>query len=93
MSINEKDYINELLLKNLSFYEPMTFEKILLDINENDLKLLPNFNFNDMHKELVKLKKFNKIKEVKLDKDKAWIKIFPRTNFTILEKLKNLFRF
>ena len=65
-----------LVLETLSFYEPMTMEKIILDIDSDQIK-----NDNDFTKErldtiLVELCKKNIIKLEVIEDQKTWIKVF-----------------
>ena len=70
-----------LLLSTLSFYEPMTLEKIILDFDANEIKKYPHLEANDLKKILVTLQKKKKIKKIKIaigkGSEDAWIKIYP----------------
>ena len=70
-----------LLLSTLSFYEPMTLEKIILDFDANEIKKYPQIEANDLKKILVTLQKKKKIKKIKIaigkSSEDAWIKIYP----------------
>ena len=75
---NEK--VEELVLETLSFYEPMSFELILLDMPRERILDIPNFNREDLEKALSSLKESKKIKELSLNSKNeiCWIKVFPK---------------
>lgn len=84
--------IENLVLEVLSFYEAMTFELILMDMPEERVKQISNFNREDLESALTILLKKKKIKVVskKSDNDKSWIKIFPKKG--LLKRILTYFR-
>jgi hypothetical protein len=72
--------IEALVLEVLSFYEPMSFELILLDMPEDKILGIPDFNREDLEKTLSLLikKKRIKVSSNKSEKEIFWIKVFPR---------------
>lgn len=74
--------LEEEVLVNLSFLEPMRFEQIILDFDTEFLKLHPEFDREVLMKTLDRLVKQKKVKLIKaLDKDKTdyqWQRIYPR---------------
>ncbi len=79
MMNNEQDKkIKDFVLETLSFYEPMTLEKMILDFHEEKLKELNHFNKEGLDLLLKSLVKEKLLREVKVDGQKMWIKIFKR---------------
>jgi hypothetical protein len=70
-----------MLLSTLSFYEPMTLEKIILDFDLKELQKYPHIEASDLKDILVKLQKAKKIKKIKIkvgkNSEDAWIRIYP----------------
>ena len=71
-----------LLLETLSFFEPMTLEKIILDFDAKEIKKYPQLEASDMKEALRRLQKAKKIKKIKIkvgkNSEDAWIKIYPK---------------
>ncbi|MCO4754436.1 MAG: hypothetical protein KC478_08125 [Bacteriovoracaceae bacterium] len=80
MQNNDKDLEDE-VLKTLSFFEPMSLEKIYLDFNESFLLSRPDFVVEDLGHILATLKKKKLVKEIKASSQKEWVKIYPRKNW------------
>ncbi len=74
--MNQK--LNDLVLSTLSFYEPMTFSRIILDFDNNSLSDFPEFTKEDLQEILKVLEKKKLIKRVTLDKEEAWIRVLPK---------------
>lgn len=77
--MNQK--LNDLVLSTLSFYEPMTFSRIILDFDNNKLSNFPEFAKEDLQDILKVLEKKKSIKRVTLDKEDAWIRVFPKRSW------------
>ncbi len=75
--------IEELVLGVLSFYEPMSFELILLDMPDEQILDIEDFNREDLEKCLEELLKKKRIKVTspKTDKEVFWLKVFPKKSF------------
>lgn len=67
--------LHDLVLGTFSFYEPMTFSKVILDLDNEALKNYPNFSKEDLELIIKDLVKQKLIKEVKIDKEVGWIRI------------------
>jgi hypothetical protein len=80
--------IEELVLEVLSFYEPMSFELILLDMPEERIFEISEFNREDLEEmlKLLVLSKKIKITSKKSDKEVFWIKVFPKKS--LIERVK-----
>lgn len=74
--MNQK--LNDLVLSTLSFYEPMTFSRIILDFDNEILKDFPEFDKEDLKMILNNLKKQKLIKSTKIEKEEAWIRVLPK---------------
>jgi hypothetical protein len=75
-SENNRAEINDLLLETLSFYEAMSLEKIIMDIDSRRAKEIENFNKETLEQALNDLKKKKLLKIITENKQKAWIKVF-----------------
>jgi hypothetical protein len=84
--------IEALVLEVLSFYEPMSFELILLDMPEDKILDIPDFNREDLEKTLSLLikKKRIKVSSKKSEKEIFWIKVFPKKG--VFKRLFSFFR-
>lgn len=70
--------IDLLVLETLSFFDPLTKEQIYLQFDPEMVNILSHLTREDLDKALIDLKKRKKIKEVRVDKDAGWIKIYPK---------------
>ncbi len=77
--MEEMDYqdLRDEVLKTLSFFEPMSLEKIFLDFNKEFLLSYPSFCVEDLAAILRDLKKSKLIKESKEDGQSLWIRQYP----------------
>ncbi|MBK26961.1 MAG: hypothetical protein CME70_23360 [Halobacteriovorax sp.] len=90
--MSRKEDIESLVLEVLSFYEPMSFELILLDIPDERIAQIPDFCRADLEEALKLLEKKKKVK-LSLEnekKEKFWIKVFPKKS--ILSQIFSYFR-
>lgn len=76
-----KSKLEELVLMTLSFYEPMTFSNIILDFDNDQLKDFPDFSREELVDILALLKKKKLIKQITLDKEAAWIRVYPKRSW------------
>lgn len=70
--------LEELVLGTFSFYEPMTFSKVILDMDSEALKNFPNFSREDLEDIIKNLEKKKLIKSSQIDKEVGWIRIHPK---------------
>ena len=68
----------DLLLETLSFYEPMSLEKIIIDIDAVKAKKISNFNKEALEVALNHLIEQKLIKQISVNKQKTWIRVFKR---------------
>ena len=68
----------DLLLETLSFYEPMSLEKIIIDIDAVKAKKISNFNKEALEVALNHLIEQKLIKQISVNKQKTWIRGFKR---------------
>lgn len=68
----------QIILSVFSFYEPMTFSKVILDLDESLLADLGDFAKEDLEATIKSLEKQRLIKAVSVDKETGWIRIHPR---------------
>lgn len=82
--------IEALVLEVLSFYEPMSLELILLDMPEERIAEIPDFNREELEDILKKLKKESRITSSTVKKETYWIKKIPRKSLLkrFLSRLK-----
>ena len=73
--------LETLVLGTFSFYEPMTFSKVILDIDSNGLKEFPDFSREDLEFVIKSLVQQKHIKAVKIDKEIGWIRVKPRRSW------------
>ncbi len=78
---NEDKVLEDEVLKTLSFFEPMSLEKIYLDFNEGFLLSRPDFVVEDLGQILANLKKRKLVKEINESSHKEWLKIYPKKNW------------
>lgn len=82
--LNEKN--EQIILGVLSFYEPMTLSKVILDLNQAQVSELGDFSKEDLDTTIKSLESKRLIKAVTVDKETAWIRIHVRRSW-----LKRLF--
>lgn len=73
--------MEDLVLKTLSFFEPMTFSKIILDFDKDQLTFFPHFNREDLKVILTNLEKKKRIKQVVIELEAGWIRIHPKRSY------------
>jgi hypothetical protein len=73
--------LEEVVLMTLSFFEPMTFSKIILDFDNDQLKHFPDFNKEELQNIINKLEKKKLIKRVPIDKEIGWLRIHPKRSW------------
>lgn len=66
------------LLRTLSFFEPMTLEYILLDLDKSFLDTYDKLTTKDLLVSLQHLEKKKLIKKIKQEEQISWIRIQPR---------------
>lgn len=67
------------ILETLSFYEPMTWERLIFDFDEDFLKAHPEFTKEKLEEDLAFLAKKKLIKIAKNDKgEKEYLRLMPR---------------
>ncbi len=70
--------LEDFVLITLSFFEAMTFSKIILDFDKDHLKLFPHFNREELKVVLKNLEKKKRIKQVVIELEAGWIRIHPQ---------------
>lgn len=73
--------LENLVLRTLSFFEPMTFSQIILDFDNDQLKDFPSFDQVHLREIITLLEKRKLVKKVKLEHDVGWIKIYPKRSW------------
>lgn len=66
--------LENLILQTLSFYEPMSFSKIVFDMDSNLLKTYPDFDRDKMLLILEKFEKNGLVKRSGEGSDSIWIR-------------------
>ena len=82
-----KERVN-LVLETLSFFEPMSLDKIILDFDKSVIEKMPDFTSDELEKILKYLEKKGKVKKIHLEKSVQYIKVQKRVS-----KLKRIFSF
>lgn len=73
-----KTTLEDLVLMTLSFFEPMTFSKVILDFDDDKLKDFPDFDKEQLQGIINKLEKKKLIKRVTIDKEIGWVRVQPK---------------
>ena len=81
--------LENLILSTLSFYEPMSFSKIVFDIDADVLKSYPNFDRDQMLLILDSLEKRGQVVKTGKDSEAQWQRIHKKSSLweKILRKL------
>ena len=82
-----KDKVN-LVLETLSFFEPMSLDKIILDFDKEKIEKMKDFTSDELESILKHLEKKGKVKKINLEKGVQYIKVQKRAS-----KLKRIFSF
>lgn len=67
-----------IILGVFSFYEPMTFSKVILDLDKTALAELGDFSREDLEATIKSLEKKKLIKAVPIEKETGWIRLHIR---------------
>lgn len=76
-----KTNLEELVLVTLSFFEPMTFSKIILDFDSELIRDFPDFDKEQLQSIINKLESKKLIKRVTIDKEIGWIRVRPKRSW------------
>jgi hypothetical protein len=71
------DELDELILETLSFLEPMSTERLILDFDSDRLQQFPDFNKETLEKKLKSLIKQKKVKVIK-GQEPTYLKLMPK---------------
>lgn len=70
--------LQEELLRTLSFFEPMSLEHIFLDMDKSFLDTYDELTTDDLLFSLKALEKKSRIKEIRKDDQRMWVRIHPK---------------
>ena len=70
--------LQEELLRTLSFFEPMSLEHIFLDMDKSFLDTNDELTTDDLLFSLKALEKKSRIKEIRKDDQRMWVRIHPK---------------
>lgn len=87
MALKNKEQV-DLVLETLSFFEPMSLEKIIFDFDKDKIEKMKDFSKDDLEAILEHLVKKKKVKVLNLEKGNQYIKIQKKAS-----GLKKLFSF
>jgi benzoyl-CoA reductase/2-hydroxyglutaryl-CoA dehydratase subunit BcrC/BadD/HgdB len=73
--------LEDLILSTLSFYEPMSFSKIVFDIDTEVLKSYPDFDRDQMMKILKSLEERKLVKKTGAGLEAQWQRIHKKRPF------------
>ena len=85
----DSEIIEEILLENLSFYEWMNIENLLISINEQDLVLIREITLDKLKSVLDKLCKESDVQKKKLDGEFKYRRFLKRSLF---QRIKGLLK-
>lgn len=68
----------QIILGVFSFYEPMTFSKVIMDLDQVMIKDLGDFSKEDLEQTIKSLEQKGFIKGSMIDKETSWIRLHPR---------------
>lgn len=75
----DNDIAKDILLENLSFYEWMNIENILISIDPQDLVLIEDLSLDELKSLLKSLCKSGHVEEKELDKEPQFRRIHKKT--------------
>ena len=87
------DTIENIILEAISFYDPLTKDKIILDLDEYKITEVNEFSLEEFEVCFSKLLKEGKIKQVKVGPDMAFLRVFPKRRSWFIQKIINFFKF
>lgn len=90
--MREFQELEVLILETLSFFENMTLEKIILDLDQNKLKQFPDFSKEDLLDLLNQFERERLVKKIQIDQEVMWIKIRKQNN-SWFKRFKDFFKF
>ena len=70
--------IEETILEALSFYDPMTKDEIILDLDDGKIQENPDFSLEVFENKLESLLKNEKVKMIKNGKNISYLRLFPK---------------
>lgn len=76
--MQQQDVLEEQLLLTLSYLEAMSLEKIFLDLDKAFLEANPELTYEDLLQALKRLTMLRKIKLIKQNNEKVWIRVYPK---------------
>lgn len=79
--MNQAQELEDLILSTLSFYEPMSFSKIVFDIDTGVLKQFPDFDKDQMLLILSSLEKRGMVKSAGTGTEIQWQRIHKKRSF------------
>lgn len=79
--MNNQEELEKLLLSSLSFYEAMSFSKIVFDLDTEVLKKYPHFDKDQMLAILKSLEKRGLVRKSGEGTEISWIRIHKKRSF------------
>lgn len=71
----------QIILGVFSFYEAMTFSKVILDLGKTELAELGDFTREDLEGTIKSLEKQKLLKAIQVDKETGWIRVHPKKSW------------
>lgn len=84
--------IEDIILEAISFFDPLTKDKIILDLNEYKITVVNEFSLQDFEDCFVKLLSDNKIKAVQVGSDTAYLRVFPKRKSWLIRQIKKILK-
>ena len=79
--MDQSQELENLILSTLSFYEPMSFSKIVFDIDTDILKNYPNFDKDQMILILKSLEQRGLVKKTGENTESQWQRVHKKRSF------------
>ncbi len=76
-----------LILKTLSFFEPMNYAQIIFELDDEELKKMPDFTDEDLKGALAILVKKKQVILIVKDGESFWLKKMPRRNRNLFNQI------
>ncbi len=89
--MNQEKELEDLILQTLSFYEPMSFSKIVFDMDTELLKTYPDFDRDKMLSILTKFEKAGLVQKQGEGTESLWIRTLKPRSQSLFKKIKMFF--
>lgn len=92
--MQEEKSREHLILKTLSFYEPMNYAQIIFELDSEELKQFPNFTDEELKNVLKDLVRRKLVKKISKNGDVYWQRQMPiRAKSRVVDFFRRIFGF